>query len=169
METLTITSQETPSLLASLPTLERIIFPSINIQRHLDEEGLLTKSKKATLSQSTEVEVATGITINEKIYTVLRFIFSAVAEDEAANLKLLDAQLTCHAYFHHQDATTEDEAKEVAKANELSYINLLSLQVYSTAALEFEQAILRAGLPPIRLPLQMSLLDADSKMKSSSS
>jgi hypothetical protein len=146
------------------PTLEKILFPVVTIERHLDDEGMLTTSQKATLTQSTEAGLAATTRSNGKTYSVARLVFAVSAEDTKSKTLVLKCSLTCLAYFRHEDKVKLNEAKKWVEKGGAGLVDELVAPVYSAAVLELERLIAGTGLPPIRTPLNMPSFVDDAEV-----
>lgn len=157
----------TKAKIVKTPVLRKILFPEIKIRRELDREGLLPKSKRsAKLEQETSAAAAATSGQSGKVYTAIRFELSAIAESTEDEQKVLEASLTCLAYFEHSEGVSQEEASEWIENNGAKVIHKLGIQVYGIAVLELERLISGTGLPPLKFPLQMPSFSAADKANS---
>lgn len=171
METLKPTTKKRTRSRRSItpPSLEKVLFPVVRIERQLDDKGLLTTATRASLTQSTEAGLTATRRSNDRTYTVAKLTLSCVAEEDDSNRTLLSASITCLAYFLHDEGVTVEEAEKWIESGGAKLVDGLVVQIYSLAVLEFERLIAGTGLPPLRTPMQMPSFEGEGERISDSS
>lgn len=150
-----VTTRRRSTSSVAQPALEEIIFPTQRIDRVKGSDKLPLPIRGAQITHNIEAEVASLQKENGDVYTILKFVLTCEVTDKDSGEIAVKAGLECLGRFKHPTGTSLASLKKHAARATLDYVNAIGAPVFTTAVRELDRLIASAGLPPVRLQLQM--------------